>query len=304
MSERSDQRETNTLARLTLVGLGVNFSLASIKLLAGLVGHSYALVADAIESIGDMVGSVVVWGGLKYGAKPADDDHPYGHGKAEALAAMTVAGLLLLAGAGIAVKSIDEILSPHHAPAWWTLIVLAAVVATKEIMFRISNRAAKRSGSTAVEVDSWHHRSDAITSFAAFLGISVALWGGKGWESADDFAALLASAVIIFNAVSLMRGPFGELMDKIDPTASQQVAAAAMTVEHVKFVEKIHSRKSGMKCYVDMHIQVAPGMSVYDAHIVSGKVKAAIKAAMPKVANVLIHIEPFEPPGGSSEMSP
>lgn len=281
--------------RVTLAGLAVNVLLAVSKLVAGLLGHSYALIADAIESMGDILGSVVIWGGLRYGSRPPDGDHPYGHGKAEALAALAVAAMVLAAGVGIAVKSVHEIVTPHHAPAAWTLIVLVAVVGIKETMFRVARRAARRASSTAVEVDAWHHRSDALTSVAAFIGISVALVGGPGWEPADDWAALAAAGVIVINAFRLMREPYAELMDRgMDATAAR-AADIARTVPDVRGVEKVHARKSGTRFYVDMHVEVDAAMSVHDAHIVSGKAKAAVRAAMPEVANVLIHVEPAPP---------
>lgn len=284
--------------KITLVGMLVNVALAGVKLTAGLVGHSYALVADAIESMGDIVASVVIWGGLRYANRPPDEDHPYGHGKGEALAALVVAAMLVAAGIGIAAKAIHEIITPHHAPAPFTLIVLVVVVIAKETMFRIARRAARKAGSDAVETDAWHHRADAITSVAAFIGISVALIGGKGWEPADDVAALVASAVIIINGALLMRQPLAELTDKTNVTTATRAEAIARIVEGVRGTHKAHARKSGSRIYVDMHVEVDPTLTVAQAHIVSGKVKSAIRAAMPQVANVLIHIEPAPTPAG------
>lgn len=280
------------MMRVTLVGLAVNFTLALAKLLAGIFGHSYALVADAVESFSDLLGSFVIWGGLRMAAKPPDDDHPYGHGKAEALAALVVAGLLVVAAVGIASKSIHEIITPHHAPAWWTLIVLVVVVVAKETMFRVTARVASQEKSQAVHTDAWHHRADAITSLAAFVGISIALWGGPGWEPADDWAALLASALILWNAAALARPPLAELLDQRPDAVPEHAARIARQVPGVLDVEQAHARKAGTKFWVDMHVEVDPAMSVAEAHIISGKVKAAIRSAMPEVAGVLIHIEP------------
>lgn len=285
--------------RVTLIGLAVNISLATAKLLAGILGHSYALIADAAESFSDLLGSFVIWSGLKFGAKPPDDDHPYGHGKAEAVAALVVAGLLVVAALGIAAESVHEIITPHHTPEWWTLIVLVAVVLVKETMFRVAGRVAREEGSTAVETDAWHHRADAITSVAAFIGISVALWGGrhgeKGWEQADDWAAIFASLVILWNGISLARPPLAELLDQKPGEIPERSEAIARTVEGVCDVEKTHARKGGSRYWVDMHVQVCPTLTVHEGHIISGKVKAAIKRAIPEVSGVLIHIEPHEP---------
>lgn len=284
------------MMRVTLVGLGVNVLLATIKLIAGIFGHSYALVADAVESFSDILGSFVIWGGLKMSSKPPDEDHPYGHGKAEALAALAVAGLLAVAAIGIASKSIHEIITPHHAPAAWTLIVLVVVVVAKEVMFRVARRVAREEKSDAVQTDAWHHRADAITSLAAFIGIGISVWKGPGWEPADDWAALLAAALILWNAASLARQPLAELLDQKPEAIPERAAAIARTVDGVRDVEQSHARKAGPRFWVDMHVEVDPEMSVADAHVISGKVKAAIKAQMPEVAGVLIHIEPHHPP--------
>jgi cation diffusion facilitator family transporter len=281
--------------RVTLVGMAVNFVLAMVKLVAGILGNSYALVADAVESFADIVGSAIIWGGLRVAARPPDDNHPYGHGKAEALASLAVAGLLLAAAVWIVVKSIHEIITPHSTPAWWTLVVLVVVVATKETMFRVARSVARREGSTAVHTDAWHHRADAITSLAAFVGISIALIGGEGWEPADDWAAILASVTIAWNAVTIARPPISELLDKRPGDIPERAAAVARTVDGVRDIEQAHARKAGTRYWVDMHVEVDPHLSVHEGHIISGKVKAAIRREIPEVAGVLVHIEPHQP---------
>lgn len=302
--------------RIAVIGLLVNMALAGTKLVAGLVGNSYALVADAIESMTDILGSVVIWGGLKIGARPADENHPWGHGKAESLAAMVVAAMVIAAGIGIAVKSIHEIVTPHHAPAPFTLAVLVIVIITKEILFRRVLTVAKEEESGAVHVDAWHHRADAITSAAAFIGISIALFGerffgsasGTGdpsrWASADDYAALLAAAIIVYNGWLLMRIPLHELMDADPPggadTIIEPAKAIARSIDGVRGIEKTRARKSGSRAFLEMHVEVDPAMPVREAHIVGGRVRAAIRQQLPRVADVLVHIEPFERAGDDS----
>lgn len=278
--------------RLALAGVLVNFILAIIKLVAGIVGHSYALIADAIESIADILGSLVIWGGLRVSSKPRDEKHPYGYGKAESLAAFLVALMILAAGVFIAIEAVREIITPHHAPAPFTLIVLIAVIATKEMMFRIVQRSARASGSTALEVDSWHHRADAITSASAFVGITIALVGGPGYEPADDWAALVASCVILYNAVSLMISPVRELLDAQSGEIGDRACKIAAGVEGVANVQKATARKAGREYWIDMHVRVDPTMSVRDAHALSHKVKDEIRAQIPDVRDVLIHVEP------------
>src|SRR3954469_6211793 len=201
--------------RAALGGLLVNAALVVVKLLAGILGHSYALVADAIESSTDIFSSLIVWAGLRITTRPADEDYPYGYGKAESLAAAAVSLMLLGAALGIGVAAVGEIVKPHHAPAPYTLAVVAVVVAVKGVLSRKVLRVGHETGSTAVEADAWHHRSDALTSAAAFVGIAVALWGGPGWESADDWAALAAAAIIVVNGVRLLRTAVRDLMDRM-----------------------------------------------------------------------------------------
>lgn len=279
--------------RLSLLGMFANIALATIKLLAGLLGHSYALVADAVESMADIVGSLVVWSGLRIASQPPDENHPYGHGKAEPLAALIVACMLIVAGLGIAVASIREIFVPHHAPAAFTLWVLIGVVVVKEVLFRIGNRLARKSESTAVLADAWHHRSDAITSAAAAIGISITLIGGPGYEPADDYAALFASFIILYNGFKLARKPLHELMDAdISGQVTDQAREVAQRVSRVKAIEKVRARKSGIEYWIDMHVEVDPQMTVNEAHDVSHRVKDAVRAALPNVRDVLVHIEP------------
>jgi len=283
--------------RASSISLAVNGGLALIKLVAGIAGNSYALIADAIESLGDIISSAIVWGGLVIASRPADRDHPYGHGKAEPLAALAVALMLLGAAATIALQAVGEIRTPHHAPASYTLIVLLAVVAIKETMFRYQSRTGRSIDSTAITVDAWHHRSDAITSAAAAVGIAIALIGGKGYESADDWAALAACVVIVTNGVRFARMAVMELMDTT-PRALliDEIRATALRVDGAMYVEKLLVRKMGPRLYVDLHLEVEPTLSVLKAHGIAHAVKDAILARHAEVADVLIHVEPARTP--------
>lgn len=276
--------------KLALIGLLTNFGLAGVKFAAGVLGNSYALIADAIESLADIFGSLVIWLGLRVGARPASERHPYGYGKAESLAAAVVAVVLFAAGVGIAVEAVREIRTPHHAPAWWTLVVLGATVAIKESLFRVVRRASHRSA--AVQTDAWHHRADAVTSAAAFIGISVALIGGRGYEQADDWAALFAAGIIFINAWKLLVTPVRELLDVTDQPTVDRAMRTAEEVAGVVRVHKVFARKSGAQIWLDMHIWVDPAMPVREAHALSHAVKDAIRGADPRVSDVLIHIEP------------
>jgi cation diffusion facilitator family transporter len=286
--------------RSAQLGLVLNAALAMLKLVAGVVGNAYALVADAVESMADILGSVIVWGGLRVAAQPADADHPFGHGKAEAIAAAVVAIMLLGAGLGIGYEAVDGIRTPHDVPAPWTLAVLVGVVITKWVLSRRVGAVGAEIGSTAVRADAWHHMSDAITSTAAFIGIGIAVVGsrlqsGVRWEAADDWAALIASGVIAVNGATLLRLSFHDLMDRMpDARVVGPVRAIAERVPGVLAIEKLHARKSGLVYRVTLHVQANGKMSLADAHALGHKVQRAIMDASPQVASVLVHMEPHE----------
>ena len=281
--------------RSAQMGMLVNTALAMTKLVAGLVGNSYALVADAVESTADILSSLIVWGGLQVAGRSPDERHPFGYGKAESLAAAVVALMLFGAAVGISVQAIGEIRTPHHSPAPWTLAVLVAVVAVKSLLSRRVQYVASSIRSTAVQADAWHHMSDAITSAAAFVGIAIALWGGPGWESADDWAALVASGIIFYNGIAMLRPAVADLLDQM-PGAEvvEPVRRAAESVGGVLATEKLALRKTGLTYRVTIHVQTDPDMPLREAHVLSGKVKGAIRQAVPQVDSVLVHMEPFE----------
>ena len=283
--------------RATFLGLAANVILTVVKFLAGIFGHSQALIADAVESLADIFSSIIVWRGLVVAETPPDEDHPYGHGKAEPLAAATVSAMLLLAAGMIAYHSLHGIIAPRVAPSPWTLIILIGVIAVKETLFRFVLRESETVSSSAVETDAWHHRSDAITSAAAFLGISIALIGGKGYETADNWAALAAACVIAWNGWRLLRPALNELMDRSpDRELIGKIRAAAEKIPGVGGVEKCFVRKMGYQFFVDMHVEVDPQMTVENSHRIGHEVKNKVRAEIPSVRDVLIHIEPLNIP--------
>lgn len=289
------QRAANGM-RATAGTVLVSTLLAMGKILAGWFGNSYALIADGIESVLDIFSSLVVWGGLRIAARPPDDNHPYGHGKAESLAAMVVAVVLLAAGFGLAVQSVREIVTPHHAPAPFTLVVLVAVVVVKEWVYRRLTTVAEATSSTSLHVDAWHHRSDALTSFAAFIGISVALFGGPGWESADDWAALFACAIILWNGVRLLRVAVRDVMDTAGPEPLERaIRGIAESQDGVVAIEKCIVRKSGPAWLVDLHVEVEGAASVAVGHRIGHRVKDALLESDLGILDVLVHVEPAEP---------
>ncbi len=291
--------------RSSVIGLTANLLLATVKLTGGILGTSYALVADAIESLGDSIGSIVVWRGLQIASRPPDHNHPYGHGKAEPLAAALVAILIFAAAVTIAAEAIREIAVPHRAPAPFTLALLLGVIVVKEVLFRFVLRVGKEVGSHAVHADAWHHRSDAITSALAAVGITIALVGGEGYETADAWAALLASGIIMTTGWRMLRPAVRELMDH---TASPDLLEAARAVAEarpgVDRVEKLLMRKMGLYFVADMHLEVSPEMTVRESHKLAHDVKEDVQRAHPQIVEVTIHVEPHWPEGRPPDEHP
>ena len=277
----------------SLIGIAFNFVLALLKCSAGFIGHSFALIADGIESLSDVVSSSVVYLGLRLSIKPPDEDHPYGHGKAEPVAAIIVSLALIVAAIAIGVESIERIQTPHRIPEAYTLWVLLAVVGIKAMLSRYVSAVGEGIDSAAVRSDAWHHLSDAITSAFVFVGISVALWTKNA--AADDWAALCASPVIMFNAWRQLRAPFAELLDTAPaPQLEEEVRAVASTITGIIGLEKCHVRKVGFRYYVDLHIVVEGTLSVRQGHNIAHDVEDAVLQQVPQIAEVLVHVEPEE----------
>lgn len=278
-----------------VLAVTVSTTLALIKIAAGLFGRSYALIADGIESCLDVLSSLMVYSGLRIAASPPDERHPYGHGKAETLAGLAVGLLLLGAAFLIAGQSVLEILNPSGAPRPWTLWVLIGVVSVKELMFRVLHEVGRKTGSSALQADAWHQRSDALTSLAAFLGISVSLLMGPGWEAADDWAALAACGIIFLSGVRLLRRSAEDVMDAAPPpSVTEAVRDTAQQVDQVDNVETCWIRKSGPGWLVDIHVIVDGSLSVACGHAIAHAVKDALLKSDFGILNAQVHVEPPE----------
>jgi cation diffusion facilitator family transporter len=288
-----ETRVTKDLIGLGALAIGVNVSLMIIKIIVGMAGNSYALVADGIESASDIFTSLITWSGFHLSLKPPDRNHPFGHGKIESLAGIFSGLSLLAAAAFIAFSSVREIYTPHHAPEWFTLPVLLLVVLVKEVLSRKMLATGQDIGSQAIQGDAWHHRSDAITSGAAAIGIAIALIGGKGYEMADDCAALVACVIIVINGVAIIRTALHDILDgHVDYAIAESVRTLAESVEGVSNVEKIRIRKSGISLYAELHVRVDANMTVFRGHAISHAVKDKIMAHDSRFRDVLIHLEP------------
>jgi cation diffusion facilitator family transporter len=273
--------------------MALNAILAVIKVAGGILGHAYALVADGVESMSDIAISILIWAGFKWAAQPPDKDHPYGHGKAEAVSGLFTAVVVITAGVGIGWHAVTEIRDPQRVPQWWTLLILAGVVTAKVIFSRRLDAVGRDTESTALGAEAWHHLSDAMTSAAAFIGISIAVVGGPGYAAADGWAALAASAVIVFNGVKIFRRSLNEVMDiAVPPKMENDVREIASRVAGVAGLDKTRVRKSGLSYLVDIQIRVAGELSVREGHNIAHAVKDVLLASQLRVSDVTVHVEP------------
>jgi cation diffusion facilitator family transporter len=285
----------STGIRASLKSVIVSVVLGAVKVISGVVGHSYALIADGVESMLDVLSGAIVAGSLKIAAQPPDESHPFGYGKVEPAAALVIATGLLAAAIGIAIQSIREIRVPHHAPAPFTLVVLIVVVIVKELLFRFLVRTGRSIDSHAMQTDAWHHRSDSITSLAAFVGISIALVGGEGYEPADDWAALFAATVIAINGVLLLRKAWREIMDASLPERIvDEIREIARHVDGVAGIDMCRVRKSGLGLWIDIHVEVNGDDTVREGHRIAHRVKDALLESGHKVMDAVVHIEPAD----------
>lgn len=287
-------RDARRSARLVLRGIVLNAVLAGVKFAGGIFGNTYALIADGAESTLDIFSSVLVWTGFRVAALPPDENHPYGHGKAEALAALAVAAFIFAMAGWVGYQAVHEIITPHQGPSWWTLPLLAGVVAVKVWFARRMRVAGVEAGSTALGVEALHHWTDAVTSAAAFVGIAVALIGGPGWESADDWAALLACAFIAFNGAGMVMRALGDVMDTaVPPDFEREVRALALGVAGVEALDKVRMRKSGLSYLVDIQVRVDGELTVRAGHAIAHAVKdALIASTQHRISDVTVHVEP------------
>jgi cation diffusion facilitator family transporter len=288
--------------RAALLGLAVTLSLGLLKLAGGLLGHSIALVSDAVHSLGDALAAAAVWGALLWAQHPADPEHPYGHSRAEAVAGSNVSLLLILSALLVGWESLRSLAEPSPTPAPYTLAIAACSAVLNELLFRHQRRVARQTGSLAVLAAAWDQRMDALGSVAVLLGLALAFWGGPAWHAADHIAALAVAALILWAACRLLWTSLQELMDRqADPELLKAVRREALTVPGVRGVEKLLVRKAGLEHLVDIHVEVDPEISVREGHAIGHAVKDRLLKQMVTVKDVLVHIEPAPAGKGGSD---
>lgn len=282
------------VTRAVFVGLAINLALGLLKLIAGLVSGSFALIADAVNSLGDVVSSVVVLIAFRVAQRPADPEHPYGHTRAEAIAASNVAVLIILSALAVGWEALQRLNVPHHLPPAWTLWIAGANVLVKECLYQYNAAVGRRSGSGATVAHAWDHRSDALSALAVLVGLAVVRWGGQDYIWADEAAALVVVAAIVWSGTRLFRSSASELMDlQASDEFVNAIRETAADVPGVLGVETLWVRKSGLEYFVDIHIEVDPHLSVAQGHEIGHHVKDALLARFDRLRDVLVHLEPY-----------
>jgi cation diffusion facilitator family transporter len=250
-------------------------------------------VSDAVNSIGDSLGSVIVLFALRVAQKPPDPDHPYGHTRAEAVAGLSVAWLIAFSAMTVGWEAVGHMFDRHSAPAAWTLWIAGANVVIKEVLYRVNKSIGERIGSQSLVANAWDHRSDALCSLAVLFGIAAVRWGGERFVWADEVAALVVVAAILWSAYHLLRGNAAELMDQqADEEIVNSIRQAAIQVPGVRAVEKLRVRRSGMECFADIHVEVDPHMTVERGHKIGHDVKEHLIKEVTSLRDVLVHLEP------------
>ena len=281
------------VSRAALLGLGVNLGLGVVKLVAGLLGNSFALLSDAVNSLGDAFTSAIVLFALRVAQRPADPEHPYGHTRAEAVAAANVALVLILSALLVGWAAIQRLAIPHELPPPWTLWIAGANVALKEGLYQYKVRVSRRTGSAAILANAWDHRSDALSARAVLVGLALVRWGGPRFIAADEVAALVVVAAIIWSGAVLFRTSVHELLDvQADEALVAAVRRSAAGVPGVRGVEKLWIRKSGLEYLADIHIEVDPQLTVAAGHAIGHAVKDRLLDEFTTLRDVLVHLEP------------
>ena len=279
--------------RGTRIGIFILLFLALIKLTAGILGHSRALLSDGLHSFSDVLTSIVVLVGLHIAKRPPDQTHPYGHGKAESIAAKTVAIILILIGAHFGIDNLKTIFTKTLVtPGMITLWIALIAIIVQESLFRYKFRIGKKIGSSAVIADAWHHRSDVFASLAEMIGIGGARL--LGWRWLDPLAGVVVCILIMMVGIKIFLTTTGELMDAtIDKRIRERIGKQALRVKGVKRVSDLRARRSGLDIYVDLEIEVDSELTVEEGHTIAAQVKKRILGEVEQVANVLVHVNPY-----------
>jgi len=290
-----NQTSNSTTKSAVLFGLFSNLALIAIKAVAGILGNSFALLADAVESATDALSSLFLWMGLRYAQRPPDENHPYGHGRLEPLLTFLVVAFLLGSALSIGIQGYLNLKNPQTLPKPFTLVVLLGIIAWKEATFHYIRLKAKRLHSSVLQVEAWHHRSDALSSLFALVGIGMAWILGPDFAWLDEAAALISALILVLNAYRIFRKAFSEIMDEdVYQPLANRILEIGESLPFIMGIPTCRIRKLGTRYYVDLHVWVDPSMSVAQSHAHAHDLKDCIMADQPQIQDVLIHVEPYD----------
>lgn len=293
------ERAVKQVVLATWLGVAVNVILTLLKGVVGFAAHSQALIADAAHSASDIVGSIIALFGVKVAESPPDDDHPYGHGKAEYVASIIVALLLLLVGVQIAASSVKIFLgTPPSPPGRNALPIIVASLIVKELMFRYKMYIGRKYNSAVLITEAWHHRSDAFSSFAALVGVATAIIGARYDVPfllyGDAAAGIVVAFIIVGIGFQLARQSSNIVMEQVlDEKEVQKYADSASLVDGVMRIDQLHARSHGRYLIIDIKISVDAYITVEEGHNIGKRVKDKLCADHPEVGDVLVHVNPY-----------
>jgi cation diffusion facilitator family transporter len=278
--------------RAAFLGVCVSLALGMVKLLGGLLGHSLGLLSDAVHSLVDAAISIALLAALVIAQRPPDKEHPYGHGRVEAVAGASVALILLALSFAIAYESLSTMAARYAPPSSFTLVIAGGGAIFQELLYRYVSRVARRTGSTALLATAWDYRLDALGGIGVLIGVGLAKWAGLPW--ADHVAAVLIAGTVFWIGGQLLWENIQSLMDRqADPEILRSVRDEAGAVLGVLAVEKLRVRRMGIEHIAEIHVQVDANATVRGGHEIAHAVKDRIVTRIPSVSDVIVHVEPF-----------
>ena len=287
------ERPIDAGRRLAIVSVAGSAALAILNVTVGLFSDSTSVVAAGLEFAGDVLASLIVFLGMLMASRPPDEDHPYGHGRFEILAGLLVGLILILAGFGICLHSLDKVGDVHAGPGVMAIWALAVSMVVKSILAWSKFRVGRRIGSAALVADAWNDSVDLLSCMTALAAVALTIYDPQRFLAADHYGGFAVGIIVVATGVRVVRDTSLELTDTM-PAAHvlTQIKGIAMEVPRVEGVEKCFARKTGLQYHVDLHIEVQPTLTVAQSHYIAHKVQDRIVQRMPSVASVLVHIEP------------
>jgi cation diffusion facilitator family transporter len=282
-----------TTRRVARAGIIVSGLLAGCNILVGLWAHSTSVLAMGFEFAGDVLASSIVVIGMGVAARPADDDHPYGHGRFETLSAFMVGMILAAAGVMISYRSLQAIGASHEPPGVSAIASLVVAIVLRGIMSSLKFRVGRRLRSSALVADAWNDAVDILSALAALTAVGLAMYDPGRFLAADHYGGFVVGIVVVITGFRVVRDASTELVDTMpSPELTAEILAVAKSVAGVQGIDKVFARKTGLQYHIDLHIEVDPSLTVGASHAIGGHVRATLKRALPWVADVLVHVEP------------